>query len=142
MPVNLVKVVQIVIVNIVQTIQFNMEFTKEILQSLYQRAMQFAIASRSEPDKIELTSDGEICAEWSIYHCGEYDYEHMYISPEDLTEDLEEVAHKRHIREEEAKRLAALERQRIQEENARRAKQDRHAKFLELKKEFESTVYE
>jgi hypothetical protein len=114
-----------------------MEITTELLQIIYQRALQFAITRfGSEPDRLEL--DGEsIKAVWEHYRCGDVDVETEYISAENLTEDLDAVYQKR-LQEEEERRIAA-QKKRLQEEEDRRVreKQQRYANYLELRKEFE-----
>lgn len=118
-----------------------MEITQELLETIYQRANQFAIAnySNGEPDSLQLQSDGTIQAEWVSYgRCGDRDIDTEYISATDLTADLDEVAKQRREREAETKKKQQeydAEQKRIREA---REKEQRRQKFEELKKEFQN----
>ncbi len=116
-----------------------MEITKELLQTIYERANQYAITKfGSEPHSLSLESDGTIAASWTHYHCGDSDTETEYITAENLTEDLDVIAAERRKKEEEAQ----LERKRKQleedQKRAEREKQNRKQQYQALKKEFEN----
>jgi hypothetical protein len=116
-----------------------MEITSDLLQTIYSRANQFAITKfGSEPDRLELDSDGTITARWIDYRCGDMEEETEYISAENLTEDLDVVAAERAMRlEEERIKREAYEREqrRIREQ---REKEERKRQYEKLKKEFEN----
>lgn len=116
-----------------------MEITNDLLKTIYTRANQFAITKfGSEPDKIELDSDGIITARWVHYRCGEVDEETETITAENLTEDLDLVAAERakRLEEERIKREAyEREQKRIREQ---REKDERKRQYEKLKKEFEN----
>jgi hypothetical protein len=114
-----------------------MEITTELLQTLYNRANQFAITKYgSEPDSLSLQSDGTIEAKWTHYsRCGD-ESEYETITAEDLTADLDEVAEQRRKQEEEAR----IKREEYEKEQKRlreeREKNDRKRQYETLKKEF------
>jgi len=113
-------------------------FTTEQLQNFYKQAMQYCVAAYgSEPDRITIEEDGTLHACWEHYHCGETEYEYEYISPESLSEDLEELYNKRKEEEEKARVKAEQERLERQKIYDTQQKEKRKQEYLKLKKEFE-----
>ena len=114
-----------------------MNITKEELKSLYERVIQVAIAkfpNHSKPDSFRIYEDGTIVVIYDVYRWGEWTEERHNIPFEILTQDLDAIIAERKRQEEIDKKH--LEEQRILLE--KREKELRRAKFLELKKEFES----
>ena len=113
--------------------------TAEILQTLYKRAIEFAIVKfgRGEPNEVHLTEEGQIAVLFETYlRGGDTDREWEYINVEELSQDLDKVIEERKVREAAEKvqrEKEALER-RIQI-NAKE-KEARRQKWLTLKKEF------
>ena len=115
-----------------------MTITQELLETIYKRANEFAtIRYGSEPDKIQLDNEG-ITAIWENYRCGDYDYEYEYITADNLTEDLDEVARKRQIELEERRKAEEIKRKQEQERREKVEKERRKQDYLKLKKEFEN----
>lgn len=114
-----------------------MEITKELLQTIYERANQYALTKYGkEPDSLQLQYDGTIAAEWVTYHCGDRDTDTEYITAENLTEDLDAVAAERRKREEEERQKRAAyeaEQKRLREQ---RDKEERKRQYEKLKQEF------
>jgi len=51
-------------------------FTTEQLQNFYKQAMQYCVAAYgSEPNRITIEENGNLCACWEHYCRGEVDYE-------------------------------------------------------------------
>jgi hypothetical protein len=113
------------------------EITSELLQTIYNRAIQYAIAAKgSAPDYINLEDDGRLNATWETYWRGDTEYEHIYIAGENLSDDLDAVAEKRKIDEEKQRQdamIRAKEEQKRREENE---KENRRRQFLKLQAEF------
>jgi len=79
-----------------------MKITTDLLKTIYTRANQFAITKfGSEPNRLELDSDGTITARWIDYRCGDIDENTETITADNLTEDLDVVAAERAKRLEE-----------------------------------------
>ncbi len=115
------------------------KITQELLQTIYTRANQYAITKfGSEPDNIKLQSDGTLEVEYSYYCCGSTDYKNEYISAENLTEDLDEVAKQRQIKLDEEYRINEIRRKEEQEKYNKQQKENRRQQFIKLKVEFES----
>ena len=114
-----------------------MEITKDLLQTIYERANQYALTKYgSEPHSISLEADGTIAATWTYYRCGDTDTDTEYISAENLTEDLDAVAAERRKREEEERQKRAAyeaEQKRLREQ---REKEERKRQYEKLKQEF------
>jgi hypothetical protein len=116
-----------------------MQITTEQLITLYQRVEQYYIAKFGKTaDYISLESDGTFHCYREEYCCGDTDrFDELYISPEVLNDDLDKLVELRKL-EEEKRRLAQLEKNRIEKENREfREKEKRKAEYLKLKKEFE-----
>lgn len=116
-----------------------MEITTELLKTIYDRAISYAIAKYgNEPDRIEINEDGSIEARWWAHdRYNEDDVETF--SAENLTQDLDEVAKERADKWEQ-ERIARINRQKIEDEQrAIRDKAQRKSQYLQLKKEFGDT---
>lgn len=111
--------------------------TTEDLLSIYKMAIEYAKAKfGKEPDIIEI-NDGIFQAKWITYSCGDRDEAYECFRIEDLNTDLETVYNERKVQEE-IQRKHNEEIKRIQDiQRAQREKEDRHFKYLQLKKEFE-----
>jgi hypothetical protein len=116
-----------------------MKITSELLQTIYTRAEQYAMArwDRKSPNQIELQEDGTIKVTWEYYRCGDYDYDYEYIDVENLTEDLDVVVQERKKKEEEARLAMEHERKFQEEKRLAQEKERRRAEYLKFKKEFE-----
>jgi len=111
--------------------------TEEMIETIYRRANEYAIVRfGSEPSRLELGENG-IQAVWEHYRCGDYDTEYEYITAENLTEDLDEVARKRKIEQEEHRRAEEIRRKEEMERRERLEKEKRRQEYLKLKSEFE-----
>ena len=122
-----------------------MNITTELLQKVYSRAEQYAIARWNKtPDRIEIQDDGKIRVVWEIYYSGEYDYDYEYISVENLTEDLDPVIEKRKKEEEEAWKAHEIRMKEIEHQRKLQEQEQRRLQYLKLKQEFEpsNTVHE
>lgn len=117
------------------------QFTTEMIQALYDRAIQYSIAKYgSEPDRVRIEDDGQIRVTYEDNRpdsC-ESDNDDYWINAEDLGADLDKLAEERKERErleriarEEQRRKDQIERKKIEKEN-------RRIQYLNLKKEFES----
>lgn len=117
-----------------------MEITKELIQTIYTRAEQFAITrwNRGTPDVIGLEDDGTVSLTWEEFDDGYRDTDIEFIDVDDLTADLDSIAAERRRKEEEAR--LALERERRFREERRLAqeKDRRKSEYLKLKAEFEN----
>ena len=101
-----------------------MEITQELLLTIYNRAMEYAIATyESAPDKLILQNDGTIETIWDHYHYGGPNYEYTYINAGDLNEDFDEIAKNRKLREEEQRRLDEIRRKKELERLEREQKE-------------------
>ena len=113
--------------------------TQPLLLLIYDRAIQFAIAKYgSEPDKIQIESDGAIVAVWESYYGGEYGTDYEYITAEDLTEDLDEILKLRKAKEEDQRVAAEIQRKEFELKQRIQEQENRRAQYLKLKQEFES----
>lgn len=112
------------------------EITQELINKIYVRANQYAITRfDEEPDRLEI-ENGFIKAAYVKYY-GDTDTSYEYISAENLTEDLDEVARQREEALAEQRRLAEIRRENERIEKEKRDKENRYRDFLKLKKEFE-----
>jgi len=116
-----------------------MEITSELLQTIYTRAEQYAIArwGSGKPDRIEIEIDGTISVAWEKWRGGEYDCDTEEITVDNLTSDLDAVAEERRKKEEEARLVMERERKFREERRLAQEKEKRRAEYLKLKKEFE-----
>lgn len=116
----------------------NSQITSELLQTIYDRAKQYALTKYGEePDRIEIDSDGTITVRFIDYRCGEIDENTEYIVAENLSEDLDDVAKVRKEKEEQER----IKREEYNKEQERlrkeREKETRRQNYLKLKEEFE-----
>lgn len=117
------------------------QFTTEMIQALYDRAIQYSIAKYgSEPDRVRIEDGGQIRVTYEDhgqYSC-ESDNDDYWINPEDLGADLDKLAEERKERE----RLQRIEdekrRERLKEQREKDEKERRRIQYNKLKKEFES----
>ncbi len=115
-----------------------MEITQELLETIFNRAVQYHIAKYgNEPDKIQIEDDGTISGITEYYYCGSHETDSENFSASNLTEDLDEIARQRKVETDaliERQKKEALEREkRFKEE----ALEKRRQEYLQLKKEFE-----
>lgn len=116
-----------------------MEITTDLLRTIRNRVDQYCLAKyNAEPCDITIDDDGIIHVDIGDYFRGEWDGQSYEISAEDLTTDLDvliKVRIQKERMEQELRREKEIA-QRIQKEEE--AKRNRYAKYLQLKKEFES----
>ncbi len=115
------------------------EITQELLQTIYDRAYQYAITVQDPKhfDDIVLSADGTLIAKYSHYTRGDTEYFNEVITVENLTEDLDEVSRKRKEQEEEERKVREARRQKEEIEKKAREVAERKQQYLRLKKEFE-----
>lgn len=116
-----------------------MEITKELLQTIYDRAVQVSLAKfNSTPDQIHLEEDGAITLEWTIHCYGDTDYEYETIKADELNSDLDQLILER--KEKEELQRIELEKKKKEQEKIRLAvlKEQEYKRYQELKKKFES----
>jgi len=116
-----------------------MEITKELLQTIYDRAIQVSLAKfDSTPNQIHLDDNGNINLVWDISCCGETEYEYWNITADELNSDLDQLIIERKEKEE-LQRIEA-EKKKKEQEKIRLAvlKEQEYKRYLELKKKFES----
>jgi hypothetical protein len=124
------------------------ELTQEGLETLYKRASEYGMVAFKgkqpyhvfdrEPHPIEITEDGMIKLGYSDYKCGEQIDYSEFISPEVLTEDLEETRRKRKEREAAEAEERRIKNEKLKKEREEREKKQRYSQYLKLKEEFEN----
>jgi hypothetical protein len=113
-----------------------MEITSELLQTIEDRASEVGnIKFGSYPERV-IVEGGSIILRYENYCCGSYEYEHEYISVEELTEDLDIIREK--AKKEKEKRIEEdrLKREKIaQQEKERKEEQEKNT-YLQLKAKY------
>lgn len=115
-----------------------MKITKELLNTIYNRAVQYCIAKRNdgEPSEIYLRENGEFMAIWNKYFRGAYTDEETF-TYENLTEDLDEVSRLRKEQEEATRIQYEKNMEEIRLKNLKQKEEEEKQKYLQLKAKYE-----
>ena len=112
--------------------------TTELLQTIYNRAMQYCHAKfGKEADELHIIDDGSFKVIWGESCRGQYYEDEQYFGVECLSADLDAVYAERKQLEEEARLKQQKENEKRDRERKQRETEERKQQYLKLKKEFE-----